>query len=48
MSVWKSDETLLSISSGDETLRLMFDILLPHQLSIVFSAEALLVAGHTT
>ena len=35
MSVWKSDETLLSIfnsllgvSSGDETLHLTFDILL--------------------
>ena len=31
MSVWKSDETLLSllgVSSGDETLHLMFDILL--------------------
>ena len=40
--------SLLGVSSGDETLRLMFDILLTHQLSIVFSAEALLVTGHTT
>ena len=42
MSVWKSDETLLSIcilnsllgvSSGDETLHLMFDIIITSIIS---------------